>query len=297
MWLRQKNWNMNVHLLLKGALDSLSTCLSNARTVLSSPWAPSPSNRGQCLQVKVLFKALLLVLSQLILTIFQKSESVSRLVVSWLCNPMAIASQTPLCPWNSPGKNTGVGSHSLLQGILNPGIEPGSPALQADSLPSESPILTTLQPYYLSSINIYWASTMGPIHRNGQTRFTKYTNQQIQWQTMLNTLKEESGWCDGGQLGGGGAEDTLDNHGWAELLEDEKKWDTRKARKSSKLSQQQVQGPRSWNKCEGRNGRPMWVERKGCRIGVRLRMESGGKGMESWGLHLWGEGGHLDLLD
>ena len=22
-----------------------------------------------------------------------------------------------LCPWNSPGKNTGVGSHSLLQGI------------------------------------------------------------------------------------------------------------------------------------------------------------------------------------
>ena len=118
MWLRQKNWNMNVHLLLKGALDSLSTCLSNARTVLSSPWAPSPSNSGQCLQVKVLFKALLLVLSQLILTIFQKSESVSRLVVSWLCNPMAIASQTPLCPWNSPGKNTGVGSHSLLRGIF-----------------------------------------------------------------------------------------------------------------------------------------------------------------------------------
>ena len=23
-----------------------------------------------------------------------------------------------LCPWNSPGKNTGVGSQSLLQGIL-----------------------------------------------------------------------------------------------------------------------------------------------------------------------------------
>ena len=32
-----------------------------------------------------------------------------------------------LCPWDSPGKNTGVGSHSLLQGIfltqrLNPGL-------------------------------------------------------------------------------------------------------------------------------------------------------------------------------
>ena len=43
-----------------------------------------------------------------------------------------------LCPWDSPGKNTGVGCHFLLQGDLpNPGIEPGSPALQADSLPTE----------------------------------------------------------------------------------------------------------------------------------------------------------------
>ena len=41
-------------------------------------------------------------------------------------------------PWNSPGQNTGVGSHSFLQGIFpNPGIESRSPALQVDSLPSE----------------------------------------------------------------------------------------------------------------------------------------------------------------
>ena len=41
-------------------------------------------------------------------------------------------------PWNSPGQNPGVGSCSLLQGDLpNPGIEPRSPALQADSLPAE----------------------------------------------------------------------------------------------------------------------------------------------------------------
>ena len=44
------------------------------------------------------------------------------------------ASITLLCPWNFPGKNTGVGSHSLLQGgLLDPGIEPGSPTLQVDS--------------------------------------------------------------------------------------------------------------------------------------------------------------------
>ena len=39
---------------------------------------------------------------------------------------------------DSPGKNTGVGCHALLQGDLpNPGIEPKSPTLQADSLPAE----------------------------------------------------------------------------------------------------------------------------------------------------------------
>ena len=33
----------------------------------------------------------------------------------------------PPCPWNSPGKNPGVGSHSLLQGDLpNQGTESGS---------------------------------------------------------------------------------------------------------------------------------------------------------------------------
>ena len=89
-----------------------------------------------------------------------------------LCNPMD-------CPWNSPGQKSGVGSLSLLQGIfptqrLNPGLphcrqilyclshqgsprilewvaypfsggssqprnRTGSPALEADSLPSEPP--------------------------------------------------------------------------------------------------------------------------------------------------------------
>ena len=83
------------------------------------------------------------------------------------------------CPWNSPGQNTGVGSLSLLQGIFptqglnlglphcrqilyqlshkgsprtlewvaylpNPGIKPGSPALQVDSLPTE----LSGKPYY-----------------------------------------------------------------------------------------------------------------------------------------------------
>ena len=45
-----------------------------------------------------------------------------------------------LYSWNFPGKNIEVGSHFFLQGDLsNPGIKPGSPALQADSSPSEPP--------------------------------------------------------------------------------------------------------------------------------------------------------------
>ena len=48
-----------------------------------------------------------------------------------------------LCPWNSPGKNTGVGCHSLLQGIfLTQGSNPDLLGLlhwQAGSLPLSPP--------------------------------------------------------------------------------------------------------------------------------------------------------------
>ena len=102
------------------------------------------------------------------------------------CSVMANSLRPPwtvacrlLCPWDSPGKNTGVGCHALLQvifptqgwnpyllhcrqilyhlrhegsprilewvnypfsrGLPSPGIKQGSPALKADSLPSELP--------------------------------------------------------------------------------------------------------------------------------------------------------------
>ena len=103
-----------------------------------------------------------------LLTLYSESHSV-------------VSNSLPPCgrysPWNSPGRNTGVGSLSRLEGILpiqgsnpgllhcrqifyqvshkgsprilewvaypfssrssNPGIEPGYPAFQADSLPTE----------------------------------------------------------------------------------------------------------------------------------------------------------------
>ena len=50
--------------------------------------------------------------------------------------PGTVACQAGSVPRDAPGKNTGVGSLSLLQ-VIFPGIEPRSPTLQADSLPSE----------------------------------------------------------------------------------------------------------------------------------------------------------------
>ena len=39
--------------------------------------------------------------------------------------PYGLQTARLLCPWNSPGRNTGVGSHSLLQGIfLTQGLNP-----------------------------------------------------------------------------------------------------------------------------------------------------------------------------
>ena len=59
-------------------------------------------------------------------------ESKSHSVMSDSLRPHGLYS-----PWNSPGQTAGMSSLSLLQGNLNPGIEPRSPTLQADSLPAE----------------------------------------------------------------------------------------------------------------------------------------------------------------
>ena len=57
-----------------------------------------------------------------------------------------------LCPWDSPGKNTGVGLSCPFPGDLpDPGIEPMSPALQADSLLSEPPGKPCLSVHYANS--------------------------------------------------------------------------------------------------------------------------------------------------
>ena len=55
-----------------------------------------------------------------------------RSVVSDSLRPQRLYS-----PWNSPGQNTGVGNFLSPGDLPNPGIDPRSPILQADSLPTE----------------------------------------------------------------------------------------------------------------------------------------------------------------
>ena len=60
-----------------------------------------------------------------------------------LCDPMGCSLPGSSVHGDSPDKNTGVGCHALLQGIFptqGSNLQsPTSPALQADSLPSEPP--------------------------------------------------------------------------------------------------------------------------------------------------------------
>ena len=61
-------------------------------------------------------------------------------VVSDSLRPHGLYPTRLLCPWDSPGKNTGEGCHPFLQGIFpTQGSKHSSPTLQMDSLPSEPP--------------------------------------------------------------------------------------------------------------------------------------------------------------
>ena len=91
--------------------------------------------------------------------IWQKSENVSLSIMSNSLQLHGLQPARLLCPWNSLGKNTGLGSYSLLQGDFpNPGIKPESHPLWADSLPSEPP----RKPYI-------WQKAINKVTREGLT--------------------------------------------------------------------------------------------------------------------------------
>ena len=49
--------------------------------------------------------------------IMKKVKVQSLTHIGPFATPWTVAHQAP-CPWDSPGKNTGVGCHSLLQGVF-----------------------------------------------------------------------------------------------------------------------------------------------------------------------------------
>ena len=80
----------------------------------------------------------------------------SHSVMSDSLGPHGLYPTRLLCPWDSPGKNTGMGCHTLFQGIFpTQGSNPESPALPADSLPSEPP----------GKLPNTWGYLVSPFHR------------------------------------------------------------------------------------------------------------------------------------
>ena len=100
--------------------------------------------------------------------------------------PWTVQPTRLLCPWRFPGKNTRVGSHSLLQGNLpDPGIEPRSPALQADYLPPEPP----WKPWIFSDLSI----KMNEIGRQSQlpcmTSTTQLEDEAFLWPSEYEYMR------------------------------------------------------------------------------------------------------------
>ena len=94
--------------------------------------------------------------------ISMKGESLSHSAVSNSLQPHGLQLTRLLCPWDSPGQNTGVGCHALLQGIFSTqGSNLGLPHCRR-ILPPEPPG----KPVHINNYFIY--------------KWIKCTNQKIQ---------------------------------------------------------------------------------------------------------------------
>ena len=72
--------------------------------------------------------------------ICESERKLSCSVLSDSLRPHGLEPTRLLCPWNFPGKNTGVGCHFLLQGIFpTQGLNPGLLHCRQTTLPSEPP--------------------------------------------------------------------------------------------------------------------------------------------------------------
>ena len=94
---------------------------------------------------------------QLLMVMILLPMCVSHSVVLDSSQPRGLQSTRLLCPWNSSGKNTGVGCHFLLQGIFP--IQESNPGLlhcRQTFLPSELPGKPTLVPHKVTVARLCW---------------------------------------------------------------------------------------------------------------------------------------------
>ena len=125
----------------------------------------------------------------------QNCEGVSHSVWSNSLRPHGLKPAGLFISWYSPGKNTEVGSHSLLHGIFpsDPGIERWSPALQADSLQFE-PLGKPIWPLCtLNSLNPQTVDNLICLTHPSQLHFTsstlKFRNYRpYQWAPATSSL-------------------------------------------------------------------------------------------------------------
>ena len=97
--------------------------------------------------------------------------------------PWAVTHQAP-CPWDSPGKNTGVGCHFLLQGIFLTQVSiPSFHHWQADSLHAESSWEPKLWDTRSQTINAREASCFIP-KKKCQNGYPKELNAMIKFLQM-----------------------------------------------------------------------------------------------------------------
>ena len=104
-----------------------------------------------------------------------------------LCNPMDQGARRLLCLWDSPGKNTGVGCHALLQGIFP--TQGSNPRLlhllhwQAGSLPLAPPRKPSQK----------WSQLIVTAQRNGCESDAFYTSRDADSVKTANWLRGHNG--------------------------------------------------------------------------------------------------------
>ena len=119
-------------------------------------------------------------------------------VMSNSLRPYGLQPAKLLCPWDSPGKNTRVGCHALLQGdIPDPGIEPMSlmfPALAHRFLTWEASLDTSSESILCTGLNVYGWRTHSRTHSLPEYRIYVLTAVTAAPTTVTRTQKVSMAW-------------------------------------------------------------------------------------------------------